>query len=108
MSGQRIRVVRADDLLVCELELDGLEVTGSDPNRKLDIAPGATEARLIHLPPQHRRWAGSRRLHRFSRTPETRGMKPARARSAPGDASRSEREPLPHAAGRGSFFRDAG
>ncbi len=54
MSGQTIRIVRADDLLVCELELDGLEVAGVAPNRELRAAAGASAQRLIlHLPTQH-------------------------------------------------------
>ena len=52
--GARIRVVRADDLLVCELELDGLEVAGAAPNRELRAASGSSTRRLLlHLPPQH-------------------------------------------------------
>jgi hypothetical protein len=54
VSGPRIKVVRADDLLVCELELDGLQLSGASPNRRLELAAGASEARLIvHLPTQH-------------------------------------------------------
>jgi hypothetical protein len=54
MNGQRVRVVRADDLLVCELELVGLTVTGTPPNRVLEAATGASTRRLIlHVPPQN-------------------------------------------------------
>lgn len=54
MSGQTIRIVRADDLLVCELELDGLEVAGIAPSREFRAAAGASTHRLIlHLPTQH-------------------------------------------------------
>jgi hypothetical protein len=54
VSGQRIEVVRADDLLVCGLEFDGIEVTGTAANRRLEAKAGAANTRIVlHIPPQH-------------------------------------------------------
>lgn len=51
---ERVRVVRADDLLVCEFELVAMEVTGSVPARQLTHdASGAAPIVVVHLPPQH-------------------------------------------------------
>jgi hypothetical protein len=54
MNGTRVRVLRADDLCVCELELIGIEVAGSAPARRLAPAAGGGERLIVvHLPPQH-------------------------------------------------------
>ncbi len=54
MGGERVRVVRADDLLVCELELVGITLVGSAPNRRLTPdASGDDPIVVVHLPPQH-------------------------------------------------------
>jgi hypothetical protein len=54
VANERVAVVRADDLLVCELELDGLAVAGTSPHRQLVEAAGGGKACLIvHFPPQH-------------------------------------------------------
>jgi hypothetical protein len=53
LNGQLIRIVRADDLLVCELELDGLAVSGVSPNRELVRAVGPEAHVIVHFPPQH-------------------------------------------------------
>ena len=49
----RVRVVRADDLLVCELEFVGIDVVGSAPNRRLVSDGSGQPAIVVHLPPQH-------------------------------------------------------
>lgn len=49
----RVRVVRADDLLVCDLEFVGIDIVGASPQRRL-VASGAAAALVIlHLPFQH-------------------------------------------------------
>jgi hypothetical protein len=54
MSGARVRVLRPDDLCVCELELVGVDVAGSLPNRQLTPAAGSGDRLIVmHLPPQH-------------------------------------------------------
>ena len=54
MNAGRIPVRRAEDLLVCELELFGLELSGQPPNRVLTSSSGTRSASLVfHLPPQH-------------------------------------------------------
>jgi hypothetical protein len=49
----RVRVVRASDLLVCDLELVGIDVVGVAPDRLLSPVAGASPAIIVHLPPQH-------------------------------------------------------
>jgi len=54
VSTWRIPVRRAEDLLVCELELFGLELGGLPPNRVLKRSSGTSRASLVfHFPPQH-------------------------------------------------------
>lgn len=54
MAGQLIHIVRAADLLVGALELDGIEIAGTAPNRELRASAGASATRVVlHLPPQH-------------------------------------------------------
>ena len=49
----RVQVIRADDLLVCELELIGIDIAGAVPNRRLVPQPGANQLIVLHLPVQH-------------------------------------------------------
>ena len=54
MSAGRIPVRRAEDLLVCELEHFGLELSDRRPNRVLKRSSGTSRASLVfHFPPQH-------------------------------------------------------
>ncbi len=50
---QRVRVVRSDDLLVCELELVGIDLVGAAPNRHLIANGSGAPIIVVHLPPQH-------------------------------------------------------
>jgi hypothetical protein len=48
----RLSVIRADDLLVCELEFVGITISGTAPNRKLTVSGGADAIVVAHFPPQ--------------------------------------------------------
>ena len=89
MSIGRIPVRRAEDLLICELELFGLELDGVPPNRVLKRSSGTSRASLVfHLPPQH--VAEEAFLDEVPRVPEpvpTRAALPSRvAFTIPDDA----------------------
>jgi hypothetical protein len=67
----RFSVIRADDLLVCELEFVGIAVTGTAPNRTLTTGGGADTIVVVHFPPQsvaeeafHEQRAGLARIGR--------------------------------------------
>ena len=53
LAVSRVRVVRADDLLVCELEFVGIDVVGSAPHRRLASGGSRNPTIVVHLPPQH-------------------------------------------------------
>ena len=48
----RFSVIRADDLLVCQLEFVGITVSGTAPNRRLTVSGGADAIVVAHFPPQ--------------------------------------------------------
>lgn len=48
-----IRVLRAADLLVCELELLAIAIVGNPPRRRLVASGNGSPTIVVHLPPQH-------------------------------------------------------
>jgi len=49
----RARVIRADDLLVCDLEFVGIDVVGTAPDRRLVATGAGAPVVVLHLPFQH-------------------------------------------------------
>jgi hypothetical protein len=79
VSPTLIPVRRAQDLLVCEFELFGLEVDGQPPNRVLKRSVGSVSAQVVmHLPPQHIAEQAFLRLPREPTLVRTRAALPSR------------------------------